>query len=98
MEQKKYKVVQVGVGGFGAYWVSHFLPPTLTDGRIEMVGIADVNPDALEKARRGLRLAEGGVVSRAPTRCSMLSEPISAWWSCRPRTTKPWSQKQSRAG
>lgn len=51
-----YKVIQVGTGGFGAWWCAHFLPPNIRDGLIEVVAAADINPDALENARKHLGL------------------------------------------
>jgi len=49
-------MIQVGTGGFGATWCQQFLPPSVQEGRIEVVAAVDVNPAALENAQRYLGL------------------------------------------
>jgi predicted dehydrogenase len=51
-----HKMIQVGTGGFGATWCQQFLPPSVEEGRIEVVAAVDVNPAALENARQYLDL------------------------------------------
>ena len=51
-----YKMIQVGTGGFGKSWCESFLPPNVKDGLVEIVAAVDINPDALENARRFLGL------------------------------------------
>jgi predicted dehydrogenase len=50
------KVVQVGVGSFGRRWCTEFLPANVADGTIEVVGIVDVDEEALEFGRKALGL------------------------------------------
>jgi len=49
-------MIQVGTGGFGATWCRQFLPPSVREGRIKAVAAVDVNPAALQNARRYLGL------------------------------------------
>src|SRR6266508_3497579 len=51
-----HRMIQVGTGGFGATWCQQFLPPSVQEGRIEVVAAVDVNPAALENAQRYLGL------------------------------------------
>ncbi|MBB5538852.1 Gfo/Idh/MocA family protein [Rhizobium giardinii] len=51
-----YKVLHVGAGGFGEYWCREYLPPNIADGTIEVVGLVDINPKALEIGRKHLNL------------------------------------------
>ncbi|NLG52119.1 MAG: Gfo/Idh/MocA family oxidoreductase, partial [Chloroflexi bacterium] len=51
-----YKMIQVGTGGFGAWWCRHFLPPNIAEGLIEVVAAVDINPEALTNAQQGLGL------------------------------------------
>lgn len=51
-----YKVLQVGAGGFGAYWCDTFLPANVADDTIEVVGLVDIDGKALEKGRQHLGL------------------------------------------
>ena len=51
-----YKMIQVGTGGFGGWWCEHFLPPNVKDGLIEVVAAVDLNPAALDNARKHLGL------------------------------------------
>lgn len=53
---KKYRMIQVGTGGQGARWCSHFLPPNIADGRVEVVAAVDVNPAAHIHAQEHLGL------------------------------------------
>lgn len=50
------RMIQIGTGGWGRCWCEQFLPPNVTDGLIEVVAAADVNPDALVHARKHLGL------------------------------------------
>ena len=51
-----HRMIQVGTGGFGATWCRQFLPPSVREGRIKVVAAVDVNPAALQNARRYLGL------------------------------------------
>lgn len=51
-----YKVLHIGAGGFGERWCETFLPANVTDGTIEVVGLVDINPQALENGRKHLGL------------------------------------------
>jgi len=51
-------MIQVGTGGFGAWWCSTFLPPNIRDGLIEVVAAVDINPDALANAKEHLGLPD----------------------------------------
>lgn len=51
-----YKVLHIGAGGFGTDWCNTFLPENVVDGTVEVVGIVDINPEALENGRKHLRL------------------------------------------
>lgn len=53
-----YKMIQVGTGGFGAYWCRNFLPPNIKDGLIEVVAAVDLSPKSLENAKSYLGLRE----------------------------------------
>lgn len=53
-----YKMIQVGVGGFGAWWCKSFLPPNVVDGLVEVVAAVDINPEAFVNAKEGLGLRE----------------------------------------
>jgi len=53
-----HKMIQVGAGGFGTWWCQNFLPPNVQDGTIEVVAAVDVNPEALQNARKFLGLRE----------------------------------------
>ena len=52
------KMIQVGTGGFGAYWCQNFLPPNIKDGTIEVVAAVDISPEALNNARKHLGLRD----------------------------------------
>lgn len=67
-----YRVIQVGTGGWGAWWCEHFLPPNVREGLIEVVAAVDTNPNALENAKRHLGLADDRCftdLARALDRC-----------------------------
>jgi predicted dehydrogenase len=51
-----HRMIQVGTGGFGATWCRQFLPPSVDEGRIEVVAAVDQNPASLDNARRFLGL------------------------------------------
>lgn len=51
-----YKMILVGTGGQGRYWCSHYLPPNIKEGLLEVVAAVDTNPEALENARKFLGL------------------------------------------
>lgn len=53
-----YKMIQVGTGGWGSWWCEHFLPPNVRDGLIEVVAAVDMDPAALENARKFLGLRD----------------------------------------
>lgn len=46
-----YRMLQIGVGGYGRLWSEKALPPNVADGLVELVGIADSNPEALRAAQ-----------------------------------------------
>lgn len=52
------RLIQVGVGGYGALWLSQFIPPLAGEQRVETVAIVDTNPAALVAAREKLGLPE----------------------------------------
>ena len=45
-----YRMLQIGVGGYGRLWSEKALPPNVADGLVELVGIADSNTEALRAA------------------------------------------------
>ena len=51
-------MIQVGTGGFGAYWCQNFLPPNIKDGTIEVVAAVDINEEALQNAKKHLHLRD----------------------------------------
>lgn len=51
-----HRMIQVGTGGFGATWCQQFLPPSVREGRIEVVAAVDLDPAALANAERYLGL------------------------------------------
>ena len=53
----QYKMIQVGTGGWGAWWCKNFLPPNVEDGLIEVVAAVDINPEALKNAQESLGLS-----------------------------------------
>ena len=53
-----YKMIQVGTGGFGAWWCKSFLPPNVADGLVEVVAAVDLNPEAFVNAKEGLGLRD----------------------------------------
>lgn len=46
-----YRMLQIGVGGYGKHWSEQALPPNVADGLVELVGIADIDPTALKEAQ-----------------------------------------------
>ena len=53
-----YKMIMVGTGGWGAWWCEHFLPVNVADGLIEVVAAVDIDPLALENAKKHLGLTD----------------------------------------
>ncbi len=51
-----YRVLHIGAGGFGERWCDTFLPANIADGTIDLVGVVDIDPKALENGRRHLSL------------------------------------------
>lgn len=51
-----YRMIQIGTGGFGATWCREFLPPSVEEGRIEVVAAVDLDPASLVNAQRYLGL------------------------------------------
>jgi predicted dehydrogenase len=51
-----FKMIQVGTGGFGATWCREFLPPSIEEGRVEVVAAVDRDPASLRNAQRYLGL------------------------------------------
>lgn len=43
-----YRMLQIGVGGYGKLWSEQFVPPNVKDGTVELVGIADTDETALK--------------------------------------------------
>lgn len=54
----RYRMIQVGTGGFGARWCQEFLPACVKKGLIEVAAAVDINPEALGCARDSLGLRE----------------------------------------
>lgn len=52
-----HRMIQVGTGGFGATWCRQFLPPSVEEGRVEVVAAVDQHPASLDNARRYLTMA-----------------------------------------
>ena len=50
------KLIQVGAGSWGEHWCRDFLPPNIAEGLIEVVGVVDIDPMALQKAASTLGL------------------------------------------
>jgi predicted dehydrogenase len=55
----KYRMIQVGTGGWGQWWCEKFLPPNVKDGLIEVVAAVDADPAALLNAQKFLSLPPG---------------------------------------
>ena len=53
-----YRLLHVGAGGFGEVWCRDFLPPNIADGTVEVVGLLDVDRQALRTGARHLGLPE----------------------------------------
>lgn len=51
-----YKMIVVGVGAMGRAWCDRMLLPNIQDGLIEVVAAVDLNPEAVQYARRSLGL------------------------------------------
>lgn len=51
-------LLQVGAGGFGARWCREFLPPNVADGTVRVVGLVDIDAEALRKSQQALGLAD----------------------------------------
>lgn len=52
------RVLHVGVGVFGRRWCTEFLKTNIADGTIEVVGLVDIDPQALAYGQRALGLAD----------------------------------------
>jgi predicted dehydrogenase len=52
------RVIHVGVGSFGQRWCSEFLAANIADKTIEVVAIADINPQALKRGAEILGMSE----------------------------------------
>lgn len=52
------RVIHVGVGSFGRRWCSEFLARNIADGTIEVVAIADVDPEAVKQGQALLGLPD----------------------------------------
>jgi predicted dehydrogenase len=52
----KYRMIQVGTGGWGKWWCEKFLPPNVQEGLIEVVAAVDIDPQAHENAQKFLGL------------------------------------------
>lgn len=52
------RVIHVGVGGFGRRWCREFLANNIADGTVEVVALADINPDALAQGQALLGLPD----------------------------------------
>jgi predicted dehydrogenase len=48
--------ILVGVGSWGEWWCEKFLPPNIADSTLEIAAVVDINPDALEIAKKHLGL------------------------------------------
>ncbi len=52
------RVIHVGVGSFGRRWCSEFLARNIADGTIEVVAIADLDPEAVARGQALLGLPD----------------------------------------
>lgn len=52
------RVIHVGVGSFGRRWCSEFLSRNIADGTIQVVAIADVDPEAVKRGQALLGLPD----------------------------------------
>jgi predicted dehydrogenase len=52
------RVLHVGVGSFGQRWCGEFLAANIADKTIEVVAVADINPQALRRGAELLRLPD----------------------------------------
>lgn len=64
------KLLQIGVGGYGAQWLKEFVPDAAPSADIRTVAVCDTNPDALALARRYLDLPEAACFSDAAAACA----------------------------
>ena len=53
-----HRMVLVGTGGWGEWWCRDFLPPNVADGTVEVVAAVDLDPAALENAKKHLGLTD----------------------------------------
>jgi predicted dehydrogenase len=54
LDTQPLRYIQVGTGGFGAYWCRAFLPRLTELGKAVPVAAVDINPDALKNAQEYL--------------------------------------------
>ncbi len=62
-----YKAILVGTGTWGEWWCEKFLPPNIEDGTLEVVAAVDLNPQALECAKKYLHLPDEKCYTDAET-------------------------------
>ena len=62
-----HRMIQVGTGSRGETWCKGFLKRGVEEGLIEVVAAADVDPDALENAKRHLGLDDDRLYTDAET-------------------------------
>lgn len=63
------KMLQIGVGGYGAAWMRDFVPPTAAKGLVETVGVCDIDEKALGAARDFLGLPADACFTDAARAC-----------------------------
>jgi predicted dehydrogenase len=79
-----YRMIQIGVGGYGKQWLEQFTPPNTAEGLLEVVGIADTDREALRAAQTFLGLPDeacfssaGALISCVEADFALISTP--AW-------------------
>jgi predicted dehydrogenase len=53
-----YRAILIGTGSWGARWCESFLPRNIEEGLLKVVAAVDVNPAALDVARKSLGLTD----------------------------------------
>ncbi len=60
-----YRMLQIGVGGYGKHWLEQATPPNAAEGLVQVVGIADTNLEALRSAQAFLGLSDAACFTSA---------------------------------
>jgi len=63
------KMLQIGVGGYGAAWLRDFVPPVKARGLVETVAVCDIDEQALGEARDFLGLPASQCFTDAAQAC-----------------------------